>query len=113
LSQIFGAHVYMRAAARFKQEQHMSLEDRRERGRRLTPTDRIEIPGDVLVLDSEFCRVVLGGASRRTASRLDAEGLPFAMVAGRKYRPLNEGRQWLAKRIQRRGQQPQARRGRW
>jgi hypothetical protein len=35
------------------------------------------------------------------------------MVAGRKYRPLNEGRQWLAKRIQRRGQQPQARRGRW
>jgi hypothetical protein len=35
-----------------------------------------------------------------------AEGLPFAMVAGRKYPPLNEGRRWLAARIQRRGQPP-------
>jgi hypothetical protein len=90
----------------------MSLEDLRKPGGRLAPADRIEIPGDVLVLDSEFCRVVLAGATRRTASRLEAEGLPFAMVAGRKYRPLNEGRRWLAARIQRRGQQPQPRRGR-
>jgi hypothetical protein len=88
----------------------MSLEDPREPGGRLAPADRIEIPGDVLIPDAEFCRVVLAGATRRTASRLEAEGLPFAMVAGRKYRPLNEGRRWLANRIQRRGQQP--RRGR-
>jgi hypothetical protein len=46
---------------------------------------------------------------RRTARRLEAEGLPFAMVAGRKYRPLNQGRRRLAARIQRGGQQPQPR----
>lgn len=79
----------------------MSPEDHRE------ATGRIEIPGDVLIPDAEFCRVVLAGATRRTASRLEAKGLPFVMVAGRKYRPLNEGRRWLAARIQRRGQQPQ------
>jgi hypothetical protein len=84
----------------------MTPEDHRE------PAGRIEIDGDVLVPDAEFCTLVLGGATRRTASRLEAEGLPFAMVAGRKYRPLNEGRRWLAARIQRRGQQPQPRRGR-
>jgi hypothetical protein len=88
----------------------MSLEDPREPGGDLAPADRIEIPGDVLIPDAEFCRLVLAGATRRTASRLEAEGLPFVMVAGRKYRPLNEGRRWLANRIQRRGQQP--RRGR-
>jgi len=59
----------------------------------------IEIPGDTLVPDQEFCDVVLGGASRRTATRYEAEGLPFVMVAGRKYRPLNQGRGWLASRI--------------
>jgi len=90
----------------------MSLEDHHKPGGRLAPADRIEIPGDALIPDSEFCRVVLAGATRRTASRLEAEGLPFVMVAGRKYRPLNEGRRWLAARIQRRGQQPQPRRGR-
>jgi hypothetical protein len=89
----------------------MSLQDHREPGGRLAPADQIEIAGDVLILDSEFCRVVLAGATRRTAARLEAEGLPYAMVAGRKYRPLNEGRAWLAARIQRRGQQPQRRRG--
>jgi hypothetical protein len=71
---------------------------------------RIEIPGDVLVPDTEFCEMVLGGATRRTAQRLDAEGLPYLIVAGRKFRPLNEGRAWLAKRIERRGQAPPRRR---
>jgi hypothetical protein len=85
-------------------EADLSIEVTRE------PAGRIEIPGDVLVTDSEFCALVLGGATRRTASRLEAEGLPFAMVAGRKYRPLNEGRAWLAARIQRRSQPPQKRR---
>jgi hypothetical protein len=77
----------------------MSLEEHRE------PAGRIEIPGDVLVPDAEFCSLVLAGATRRTASRLEAQGLPVVMVAGRKYRPLNEGRAWLAARIQRRNQQ--------
>lgn len=84
----------------------MSLEDPNEL------PNRIEIPGDVLIPDPEFCELVLGGATRRTARRLEAEGLPFAMVAGRKYRPLNEGRAWLAARIQRRGQPPKRRRAR-
>jgi hypothetical protein len=73
--------------------------------------NRIEIPGDVLVLDAEFCNEALGGATRRTASNLDAQGLPFVLVAGRKYRPLKEGLAWLAKRIQRRGQPPKRRGG--
>jgi len=60
----------------------------------------IEIDGDVLVSDAEFCAAVLGGANRRTAKRYEREGLPFVMVAGKKYRPLGQGRAWLAGRIQ-------------
>jgi hypothetical protein len=41
----------------------------------------IEIPNDTLIPDEEFCRVVLGGCTRRTASRYEAEGLPVVMVA--------------------------------
>ena len=75
-----------------------------------TPARRITIPGDVLIPDSEFCVEVLDGATSRTARRLEAEGLPFVMVRGRKYRPLNEGRAWLAGRIQRRQRLQQRRR---
>jgi hypothetical protein len=63
-------------------------------------TRHIEIPGDVLIPDEEFCREVLNGCARRTAKRYEAEGLPFVMVAGWKFRPLNAGREWLAARIQ-------------
>jgi hypothetical protein len=63
---------------------------------------RIEIPGDILILDADFCEQVLAGASKRTASRLEAEGLPYLMLAGCKYRPLNAGLAWLAGRIKRR-----------
>jgi len=72
----------------------------------------IDIPGDKLVPDAEFCNEVLGGATRRTAQKLDALGLPFAIIANKKYRPLNEGREWLAARIQRKGQPPTRRRTR-
>ena len=68
------------------------------------PNRHIEIPGDILLPDQEFCDVVLDGATTRTARRLEAEGLPFTLVRGRKYRPLREGRAWLAARIQRRNQ---------
>jgi hypothetical protein len=61
---------------------------------------RIEIPGDVLIPDEDFCRDVLAGANRRTARRYEREGLPFVMVAGKKFRPLSQGRAWLASRIQ-------------
>ncbi len=60
---------------------------------------RIELPDDVLVIDEDFHREVLAGASRRTGKRLEAEGLPYIMVTGVKYRPLNAGRTWLADRI--------------
>jgi hypothetical protein len=43
---------------------------------------------------------------------LEAEGLPYILIAGRKYRPLNEGRAWLAARIVRKRQQRAPRRGR-
>jgi hypothetical protein len=72
-------------------------------------TRRIEIPGDVLVVDEDFCRQALAGASKRTAKRLEEEGLPYVMVAGWKFRPLNAGLAWLAGRITRRNQ-PQKRR---
>jgi hypothetical protein len=77
-----------------------------------TPPARIEIPGDELVLDAEFCELVLAGATRRTARNLESQGLPFAMVGGHKYRPLHEGRAWLAARIQRKNQPSQGRHGR-
>jgi hypothetical protein len=65
-----------------------------------TTAAHITIPGDVLISDDEFCREVLDGATRRTARRYEREGLPFVMVRGRKFRPLNAGREWLAGRIQ-------------
>jgi hypothetical protein len=70
----------------------------------------IEIAGDTLILDEDFCKQVLAGGSTRTALRLEAEGLPFVMVVGRKFRPLNAGRDWLAKRISRRNQPAKPRR---
>jgi hypothetical protein len=69
------------------------------------PTDnqarpsRVEIPGDILIPDADFCREVLGGCARRTAKRLEADGLPFIKIRGRTYRPLNAGRAWLASQI--------------
>lgn len=63
------------------------------------PPTAIEIPGDTLIPDDVFCRDVLGGSHRRTAKRYEQEGLPYLMIRGRKYRPLNAGRAWLAARI--------------
>jgi hypothetical protein len=73
--------------------------------------NHIEIPGDILIPDEEFCLVVLAGACRRTATRYDAEGLPFVMVRGQKFRPLNAGRAWVAGRIQAVAYRPRRRRG--
>jgi len=64
-----------------------------------TAAIHIDIPGDVLIPDREFCDVVLGGTTRRTALRYEREGLPFVMISNRKFRPLNAGREWLAARI--------------
>jgi hypothetical protein len=70
----------------------------------------ISLPDDVAVLDEEFCEHVLNGATRRTASRYEDEGLPVLMIRGRKFRPLNAGRAWLAKRIQAVAYRPRRRR---
>ena len=48
--------------------------------------------GDVLIPDGEFAEKL--GATRRTLGNLDRDGCPFVMVAGLKYRPLNEGTQF-------------------
>jgi hypothetical protein len=68
----------------------------------------IPLPDDVAVLDEEFCTHVLNGATRRTAARYEGDGLPYLMIRGRKFRPLNAGRAWLATRIK--AVQPQRRR---
>jgi hypothetical protein len=73
----------------------MTTEDRKP------PPRRIDIGTDILLLDEDFCDELLAGATRRTAKRLEAEGLPYVFVAGRKYRPLREGQEFLAARIRR------------
>jgi hypothetical protein len=71
---------------------------------------RIELSDDVLIIDEDFHKEVLAGASRRTGKRLEAEGLPFLMVTGVKYRPLNAGRAWLSNRITHKNPQQKRRR---
>jgi hypothetical protein len=56
--------------------------------------------GDVLIPDAEFAEKL--GVTRRTLSNRDQEGCPFILIAGIKYRPLNEGLTWFYSRIQRR-----------
>jgi hypothetical protein len=63
----------------------------------------IEIPNDVLIPDGEFAEKV--GATRRTLLGYDKLGCPYVVIAGVKYRPLNEGLSWIASRIQRRNPQ--------
>jgi hypothetical protein len=75
-----------------------------------TAAGHITIPGDLLIPDDEFCREVLDGATRRTARRYEHDGLPFVMIRGRKFRPLNAGREWLARRIQAVAYKPRRRR---
>ena len=71
---------------------------------------RIELSDDVLIIDEDFHKEVLAGASRRTGKRLEAEGLPGVVVTGVKYRPLNAGRAWLSDRITRKHKTPPKRR---
>jgi hypothetical protein len=64
---------------------------------------RIRIPlpnGDELIPDIEFAEKL--SVTRRTLGNLDREGLPFILIGGCKYRPLTEGLNWIASRIQRR-----------
>lgn len=66
-----------------------------------TATMRIALPnGDELIPDIEFAEKL--DITRRTLANFDREGCPFVMIGGCKYRPLNEGLNWIASRIQRR-----------
>jgi hypothetical protein len=71
---------------------------------------RIELGDDFLIPDGDFCQESLGGATRRTSQRLDKEGLPYVMIAGRKWRPVKACRAWLANRIVVKQQAPTRRR---
>ena len=69
----------------------MSLEDQPK-----PAPGHIAIPGDMLVPDPEFCEVVLDGATRRTARRLERQGLPYVMVRdGSIARSTRAGHGWL------------------
>ena len=71
-----------------------------ERGRRRAPS-QIELDGDVAIPDEDFRRQYLNGATFRTAQKYDKQGLPYLIVNGFKMRPVNAGKAWLTKRIQR------------
>jgi hypothetical protein len=60
--------------------------------------------GDVLIPDAEF-RELAGGVTARTGNAWDHEGCPYTYIGGRKYRPRNEGLEWIAGRIRRRNPQ--------
>ena len=61
----------------------------------------IDLPnGDKLIPDGEFAERL--GIVRRTLGNYDAQGCPFTIIGGVKYRPEREGLQWIAARIQRR-----------
>jgi hypothetical protein len=71
----------------------------------------IELPnGDKLVPDAEFLAAA-GGVTARTGSNWDKQGCPFVYIKNIKYRPWNEGLNWLASRIQRRNPRRDRQRG--
>jgi predicted site-specific integrase-resolvase len=68
----------------------------------------IELPnGDKAIPNAEFADKL--GVVVRTLNNYDREGLPYLMIGGKKYRPLNEGLAWIAQRIRRRNPRRTAR----
>lgn len=61
----------------------------------------IQLPTGTLVPDQELADE--WGVTRRTLARYEGrpDGLPFVMVGGEKYRPIEECREWLARQISR------------
>ena len=60
--------------------------------------------GDALVRNDVIATEL--GSSERGLNRSDADGAPFTYVAGVKYRPERGFREYLASKVQRRGQPP-------
>ena len=63
--------------------------------------------GDALVRNDIIAADL--GSSERAMNRGDADGAPFTYIAGCKYRPERGYREYLASKVQRRGQQPKRR----
>jgi hypothetical protein len=70
---------------------------------------RIELNDDELVRNDLIAAEV--GTSERSVNRGDANGAPFVLVGGIKYRPIKAYRTYLAEQIKRKNQ-PQRRRAR-
>lgn len=62
---------------------------------------RIDLPnGDVAIPNTEFAEKL--GVVVRTLNNYDRQGLPYLMIGGRKYRPLNAGLAWVVSQIKHR-----------
>lgn len=61
----------------------------------------IHLPDDELILDADWA--IEWNTTTRTLARYDKlpDGLPYVILAGKKYRPRKACEAWLAKRIQR------------
>jgi hypothetical protein len=74
------------------------------RGRTAHP-ERIPLNDDELLRNDLIAREC--GCSERSVNRGDANGAPFVLIAGIKYRPIKAYREYLAGRIERKNQVPQ------
>ena len=66
----------------------------------LIGTHVIDLDGDELITDAELAKK--WRCTRRTLARYDRlpDGLPYIMIAGRKYRSQKRSREWLARQMQ-------------
>jgi len=76
---------------------------------RVERPERIPLGDDTLIRNDIHARGF--GSSERAHNRGDSDGAPFVIVAGVKYRPERGYQEYLAGRIQRRGQKPARRAG--
>jgi hypothetical protein len=72
--------------------------------------ERITLNDDELVRNDLIAAEL--GTSERSVNRGDADGAPFVLVGGIKYRPIRAYRQYLAARIKQKNQPPRRRWGR-
>jgi hypothetical protein len=71
--------------------------------------ERIPLGDDTLIRNDIIAAIY--GSSERALNRGDADGAPYLICAGVKYRPERGYQEYLAGRIQRRGAKPKRRAG--
>jgi hypothetical protein len=86
---------------------HPTRSSHRGTRRRQERPERIDIGTDVLVRNDIIAAVQ--GGSVRSLNREDARGAPYILINGVKYRPERGYREYLASKVQRRGQPPKRR----